>query len=102
MQADGYSLDDKRTPQPEKSDLPDILTRWQSREDETERKRTDQSFLVPKDEIAGNDYDLSINRYKEVVYEAVEHDPPRVILERLTKLDDEIAEGRKELEGLLG
>jgi len=102
MSADGYSLDDKRTPQPDKSDLPDILPRWQSREDETERKRTDQSFLVPKDEIAGNDYDLSINRYKEVVYEAVEHDTPRVILERLTKLDDEIAEGRKELEGLLG
>ena len=101
MQADGYSLDDKRTPQPEKSDLPDILTRWQSREDETERKRTDQSFLVPKDEIAGNDYDLSINRYKEVEYEAVEHDPPLVILERLAKLDNEIAEGREELEGLL-
>ena len=101
MQADGYSLDDKRTPQPDKNDLPDILTRWQQRDAETERKRTDRSFLVPKAEIAGNDYDLSINRYKEVEYEAVEHDPPQVILQRLAKLEDEIAAGRKELEGML-
>lgn len=101
MQADGYSLDDKRTPEPEKSDLPDILTRWQKRKAEAKRKRTDQSFLVPKDEIAGNDYDLSINRYKEIVYEAVEYDPPQEILERLAKIEEEIAEGRKELEGML-
>ena len=83
MQADGYSLDDKRTPQPEKSDLADILARWRNREAESKRARTDQSFLVPKAEIAGNDYDLSINRYKEVEYEAVEYDPPKVILNRL-------------------
>jgi len=106
MQADGFSLDDKRTPQPEKSDLPDILARWQayrSRDGtEAERKRTDRSFLVPKDEIAGNDYDLSINRYKEVEYEAVEHDSPQEILKRLARLDEEIAEGRKELEEMLG
>ena len=102
MQADGYSLDDKRTPQPEKGDLADILTRWQNRDDEAKRARTDQSFLVPKDEIAGNDYDLSINRYKEIVYEAVEYDPPQEILQRLAKIEEEIAEGRKELEGLLG
>ena len=102
MQADGYSLDDKRTPQPGKSDLADILTRWQDRKAEAKRTRTDQSFLVPKAEIAGNDYDLSINRYKEVAYEAVEYDPPKVILERLAELEEEIAKGRKELEGLLG
>lgn len=102
MQADGYSLDDKRTPQPDKTDLPDILARWQNREKETKRKRTDKSFLVPKSEIAGNDYDLSINRYKEVQYEAVEYDPPKVILKRLAKLEDEIAKGRKALEGMLG
>jgi type I restriction enzyme M protein len=101
MQADGYSLDDKRTPQPDKSDLPDILARWQNRAAESERKRTDPSFLVPKAEIAANDYDLSINRYKEVTYAAVEHEPPQVILERLAKLEMEIAEGRKELEELL-
>ena len=56
MQADGYSLDDKRTPQPEKSDLADILARWKKRTAETKRARTDQSFLVPKCEIVGNDY----------------------------------------------
>lgn len=101
MQADGFSLDDKRTEQPDKSDLPDLLQRWQARDAETERKRTEQSFLVPRAEIAENDYDLSINRYKEVVYEAVEYDPPGVILERLAKLEEEIIEGRKELKELL-
>lgn len=101
MQSDGYSLDDKRTPQPEKSDLPDILARWQKRDAEAGRARTGQSFLVPKAEIADNDYDLSINRYKEVVYEPVEYDPPSVILERLAKLENEIAGGRRELEGML-
>ncbi len=102
MQADGFSLDDKRSPQPDKSDLPDILARWRHREAEANRKRTDKSFFVPKAEIAGNDYDLSINRYKEVEYQAVDYDPPQVILARLAKLEAEIAEGRKELEGLLG
>ena len=101
MQADGYSLDDKRTPQPENSDLPDILARWQNREAERERARTDQSFFVPKAEIADNDHDLSINRYREVDYQAVEYDPPRVILKRLRRLEAEIAAGRAELEELL-
>lgn len=102
MQADGFSLDDKRTEQPEKSDLGDILARWKKRDAEGDRARTDQSFLVPKAEIAENDYDLSINRYKEVVYEAVDYDPPKVILGRLEKLEAEIAKGRGELEVLLG
>ncbi len=110
MAADGFSLDDKRSPQPDKSDLPDILNRWQDlqaggkseTETEAKRKRTEQSFLVPKEEIASNDYDLSINRYKEVVYEAVEYDPPGVILERLAALEGEIAAGRVELEEMLG
>ena len=102
MKADGFSLDDKRTPQPDKSDLQDILARWQNRKGEKKRKRTDRSFLVPKSEIAGNDYDLSITRYKEVEYEAVEHESPKQILRRLAKLEEEIAEGRKELKELLG
>ena len=102
MHADGYSLDDKRTPQPQNSDLADILVRWRNPEAERKRARTDQSFLVPKAEIAGHDYDLTINRYKEVAYEAVEYDPPKVILKRLRKLEAEIAAGRVELEGLLG
>ena len=101
MQADGYSLDDKRTPQPEKSDLADILARWRNRAAERKRARTAQSFLVPKAEIASNDYDLSISRYKEVEYEAVKYDRPKVILKRLAKLEDKIAKGREELEGLL-
>lgn len=102
MKSDGYSLDDKRTPQPDKSDLPDILARWQRRDAESQRKRTDRSFLVPEAEIIGNDYDLSINRYKEVEYEVVDHASPREILTRLAKLEAEIAEGRIELERLLG
>ena len=102
MQADGYSLDDRRTPQPDNSDLADILARWQNREAERKRVRTDQSFLVPKAEIAGNHYDLSVNRYKEVNYEAAEYDPPKVILKRLEELEEEIAKGSTELERLLG
>ena len=101
MQADGYSLDDKRTPQPERSDLGDILVRWQNRGAERKRARTDQSFLVPKAEIAGYGYDLSINRYKELEYEAVEYDPPKVILKRLARMEEGIAEGREDLERLL-
>ncbi len=104
MQADGFSLDDKRSPQPDKSDLPDILRRWKTLKTESSEKsraRTDQSFLVPKAEIVANGYDLSLNRYKEVVHETVDHDSPKKILTRLAKLEDEITKGRKELEGLL-
>ncbi len=101
MKADGYSLDDRRTPQPDKTDLPDILDRWRKREDEADRDRTDQSFIVPKSEIAENDYDLSINRYKEIEYEEVEYDPPELILGRLRELEAEIAAGREELESLV-
>lgn len=101
MQADGYSLDDKRTPQPDKSDLPDILARWQDRKAEKKRVRTDQSFLIPVADIVANDFDLSINRYKKVEYEAVEYDPPKVILKRLGELESNIQESRIQLEGLL-
>lgn len=131
MQADGFSLDDKRTPQvnaelgrriaecektgasfpPEMhkaTDVPDVLRRWRAlkaepgtRTAELNRKRTEKSFCVPVSEIRAHDYDLSINRYKEVEYEAVEHESPKAILERLAKLEDEIAKGRKELEGML-
>lgn len=109
MQADGFSLDDKRSPQPDKSDLPDIVQRWKTLKSETlktespekSRKRTDQSFLVPKADIAANNYDLSLNRYKEVVHEVVDHDPPEKILARLAQLETEIAHGRIELETLL-
>ena len=102
MQADGYSLDDKRTPQPDKTDLPDILQRWQNREAEADRKRTDQSFLVPKADIVANGYDLSINRYKEIVHEEVQYDSPKVILGRLKELEADIAKDLEELEAMLG
>lgn len=102
MKADGFSLDDKRTPQPEKSDIADILKRWKNQKGEKDRPRTAQSFMVPKEEIAENDYDLSLNRYKEVEHEEVEYDPPEVILKRLSELEAEIAKGREELEGMLG
>lgn len=101
MKADGFSLDDRRTPQSDKSDLPDIIARWKNPSQEMSRKRTEQSFLVPKEEIASHDYDLSINRYKEVEYEAVEHESPQEILQRLAELEKEITEERKELEGML-
>ena len=102
MKADGYSLDDKRTPQPDKTDIPDILTRWSKLKAEMDRPRTAQSFMVPKAEIEANDYDLSLSRYKEVEHEATEHESPKVILERLAALEAEIAKGRAELEGMLG
>ena len=102
MKADGYSLDDKRTPQPDKDDIPDILKRWEDAADEFDRPRTAQSFMVPKEDIVANDYDLSLNRYKEVEHEATEHESPKVILERLAALEAEIAKGREELEEMLG
>ena len=81
MQADGYSLDDKRNEldasKHENNNLPDILARWHKRNMSAGLDRTAQSFLVPKAEIVGNDYDLSINRYKEVVYEQVQHEAPQ-------------------------
>ena len=101
MQADGYSLDDKRTPQPEKSDLADILARWRNRAAERKRARTDQSFLVPKAEITSNEYDLSINRYKEICYKTPHYDPPKVILRRLAVIEEELENRRAELERLL-
>lgn len=120
MLADGWSLDDKRQPLlPEeklgvapsqalteaeraKNNLPDVLSRWERRNGtELERPRTAQSFCVPKADIAANGYDLSINRYKEVVHEVVEHPTPKEILANLAKLEAEIQNAMKELEGML-
>ena len=85
-----------------KNNLPDVLARWAERVGaERERPRTAQSFCVPKADIAAQGYDLSLNRYKEVVHEAVEHRPPKSILAELRKLEEEIQRGMKELEGML-
>ena len=101
MQADGYSLDDKRT-EIKENDIPDIIQRFKQRDKETDRKRTEQSFLVPFDEIKENDWDLSINRYKEIVYEEVDYAPPAEIIAEIEALDKERAEGLRVLKGLLG
>ncbi|PST47997.1 DNA methyltransferase [Bifidobacterium callitrichos] len=92
VRADGYSLDDKRSPI-EANDLPDVLGRWTHRRDESERSRarTEQSFCVPKEEIAGQEYDLSLNRYKEIEYEEEEHRSVSEILDDIDSLDSGIA-----------
>jgi type I restriction enzyme M protein len=101
MKADGYSLDDKRTPQPEKTDIPDILKRWGKLKAEKDRPRTAQSFMVPKAEIEANDYDLSLNRYKEIVHDNVEHRAPLDIIADIEKLESEIARGLADLRVML-
>jgi type I restriction enzyme M protein len=120
LQADGFSLDDKRQPLlPEaklgaapntalgeaehaKNNLPDVLARWRERDGkEKKRPRTAQSFVVPKAEIAAAGWDLSLNRYKEVVREEVQHRAPKEILAELMKLEDEIRAGMEKLGDLL-
>ena len=100
MQADGFSLDDKRT-EVKENDIPDIIARFQNLDAEADRARTEKSFLVPKDEIVDNDYDLSINKYKKTEYKPVEYAPTKVILQELKELEAEIAKGLAELEGML-
>ena len=120
MKADGWSLDDKRQPllaedklgvdsklvltevEHAKNNLPDVLARWSQRNSsEGIRPRTAQSFCVSKAEIAEQGYDLSINRYKEVIHEAVKHLKPKEILAKLESLELEIQAGMKELEEML-
>lgn len=100
VQADGFSLDDKRNPV-EANDLPDVLARWQKPEGEQDRARTEKSFLVPKAEIVNQGYDLSINRYKEIVHDEIEHIPPLEIIANIETLEDEIAKGLAELKAML-
>ncbi len=116
--ADGLSLDDKRQPlldveklgphaeiddaEHAKNNLPDLVRRWREKDDaERERARTDQSFTVPREEVASNDYDLSINRYKEVAFEEEEHEDPLEIIAELEKLDEEIRQGLADLKETL-
>lgn len=100
MNADGFSLDDKRNPVAE-NDIPDILARFHNLAGETSRARTEQSFFVPKSEIERNNYDLSINRYKEVVREKIEYDKPDVILTRIDTLIADIAAQTKKVREML-
>ena len=85
-----------------KNNLPDVMARWNARGTENERARTEQSFSVSKADIAAQGYDLSLNRYKEVVHEHVEHVPPKQLIAELVALEGEILSGLKELEGMLG
>lgn len=96
MKADGYSLDDKRNEVAE-NDIPDIIERFNNLDKETDRKRTEQSFFVTKEEIVKNGYDLSINKYKEIVYKEVKYDAPEEIILRIRKLEMEINAGIADL-----
>lgn len=100
VRTDGLSLDDKRNPV-ETNDLPDVLTRWQHLIDEKDRTRTEQSFLVPKADIVDQSYDLSLNRYKEIVHADIEHRAPLEIIADIETLEDEIAKGLAELKAML-
>jgi type I restriction enzyme M protein len=121
VNADGYSLDDKRTPllsadklgpipatslteaDHVKNNLPDILVRWARRNgSEQQRARTDQSFCVPRQEIVGFGYDLNINRYMQVVGDEIDHRPPGEIMEEAERIEADIQQGLSELKGLLG
>jgi type I restriction enzyme M protein len=119
LAADGFSLDDKRTPllpveklRPDaeltdeehaRNNLPDALARWQERDgSELDRARTDQSFCVPKADVVANAYDLSINRYKEIVHDEIEYPPPSEILDELTALEEEIQKGIDDLKAMFG
>ncbi|MCC7570319.1 type I restriction-modification system subunit M [Candidatus Micrarchaeota archaeon] len=105
MKADGYSLDDKRQPldldKHEDNNLPDIIERYHNLEAEEKRERTDQSFLVPVEEIRDTAYDLSVNRYKEIEYEETEYKKPVEILTQLKSLEKEINNGLENLERML-
>ena len=100
MKADGFSLDDKRTSVKE-NDIQDILLRFRNLEQETERKRTEQSFFVEKKEIVENEYDLSINKYKEVEYVPVEYPPTKEIMAEIHELEMEITKNLAELNEML-
>ena len=100
MKADGLSLDDKRT-EVKENDIPDIIARFHNLDAETDRKRTEQSFFVPKEEIAANGYDLSINKYKETEYVPVEYPSTTEILADLHELEMEITKGLAELEEMV-
>ena len=101
MTADGFSLDDKRSPVAN-NDIPDIIARFRNLEAEKDRPRTEKSFFVPKAEIVDNGYDLSINKYKETEYKPVEYPPTSEIMAELRELEMKISEEMAALEEMLG
>uniref|UniRef100_UPI003566CD7A HsdM family class I SAM-dependent methyltransferase n=1 Tax=Roseovarius sp. TaxID=1486281 RepID=UPI003566CD7A len=101
VEADGYSLDDKRDPI-EANDLPDCIAAWRNRDPKRDTDRKKKAFFVPADDIREANYDLSLSKYKERTYEEQEYDPPKDILERMKTLNDDIAKDLAALEGMLG
>lgn len=101
MKSDGFSLDDKRNAVAD-NDIPDIVSRFKNRKSETGRARTEQSFLVDKKEIAANGYDLSISRYKEVVYEQKTYEKPAEIITKIFQLDRERTDLMAQLQKMIG
>ena len=100
MKADGFSLDDKRNPIVD-NDIPDIIHRFHHLEGEAERTRKEQSFLVPVEEIREKEYDLSINKYKEIEREKVVYEPSEVILSRIEALESEILQAVEQLKSVI-
>lgn len=100
MESDGFSLDDKRTPL-ESSDIPDIIARFKELDKERARDRTEKSFMVPKQDIADNDYDLSINKYRKVVYEQEQYRPSKEILDEMIQLNDGLAVDLRKLRDMI-
>lgn len=100
MRADGFTLDDKRTPTQE-NDIPDVIARFHALDAEATRARTEQSFLVPKAEIVQNGYDLSINKYKQTEYKPIEYPPTTEIMAQLHEIEMQITTGLAELQDML-
>jgi len=97
MASDGFSLDDKRTPQPDKNDIPDIIENFKKRNKEKPADRKGKCFFVPIAEIKQNNYDLSISKYKEIEYEEVEYEKPAVIKKKILEYENKIIEALNEL-----
>lgn len=97
MQADGFSLDDKRNFIDGKGDIPDIIDKFKTREENDLEDRKAKCFFVPFKEIKENDYSLSISNYKEIEYEEVEYEPPEEIKKKILELEEKINKGLEEL-----
>ena len=100
MQADGFSLDDKRN-KVEENNIPEILEKWKKRDPKLLPEKGENWFWVPAKEIRENDYDLSVNRYKPIEYEEVEYDDPNMILDRLQRIENGITKDLSSLRTLL-
>ena len=100
MKADGFSLDDKRNPTTE-NDIPDVISRFHNLAGEEERSRKDQSFLVPVSEIIEKDYDLSINKYKEVEREVVVYEKPEVLVGMIKEWEEQFMAALNEFDKML-